>query len=40
MSILVLDGNENQAVASVRALARTGHRVCGRGDDLHQQIPR
>jgi predicted ATP-grasp superfamily ATP-dependent carboligase len=27
MRILVLDGNENQAVASVRALARAGHRV-------------
>ena len=27
MRILVLDGNENQAVASVRSLARAGHRV-------------
>ena len=27
MRVLVLDGNENQAVASVRALARAGHRV-------------
>ena len=27
MQVLVLDGNENQAVASVRSLARAGHRV-------------
>lgn len=27
MRILILDGNENQAVASVRSLARAGHRV-------------
>jgi len=27
MRVLVLDGNENQAVASVRSLARAGHRV-------------
>jgi predicted ATP-grasp superfamily ATP-dependent carboligase len=27
MNILVLDGNQNQAVASVRSLARSGHRV-------------
>src|SRR5438309_5148209 len=27
MNILVLDGNENQAVASVRSLARAGHAV-------------
>ncbi|MBI1765635.1 MAG: hypothetical protein HYR56_29890 [Acidobacteria bacterium] len=27
MNVLVLDGNENQAVASVRSLARAGHRV-------------
>lgn len=27
MHVLVLDGNENQAVASVRSLARAGHRV-------------
>jgi predicted ATP-grasp superfamily ATP-dependent carboligase len=27
MRILVLDGNENQAVAAVRSLARAGHRV-------------
>ncbi len=27
MTILVLDGNENQAVAAVRSLARAGHRV-------------
>ena len=27
MRILVLDGNQNQAVASVRSLARAGHRV-------------
>ena len=27
MRILVLDGNENQAVAAVRSLARGGHRV-------------
>src|SRR5438105_14114892 len=27
MTVLVLDGNENQAVASVRSLARAGHRV-------------
>jgi predicted ATP-grasp superfamily ATP-dependent carboligase len=27
MTILVLDGNENQAVAATRALARAGHRV-------------
>ena len=27
MRILVLDGNENHAVASVRSLARAGHRV-------------
>jgi predicted ATP-grasp superfamily ATP-dependent carboligase len=27
MKVLVLDGNENQAVASVRSLARAGHRV-------------
>lgn len=27
MKILVLDGNENQAVASVRSLGRAGHRV-------------
>ncbi len=27
MNILVLDGNENQAVACVRSLARAGHRV-------------
>ena len=27
MKILVLDGNENQAVACVRSLARAGHRV-------------
>src|SRR4030095_6524393 len=28
MKIIVLDGNENQAVACVRALARAGHQVC------------
>jgi predicted ATP-grasp superfamily ATP-dependent carboligase len=28
MRVLVLDGNENQAVASVRSLARAGHGVC------------
>lgn len=27
MTVLVLDGNENQAVAAVRSLARAGHRV-------------
>src|SRR5215469_5897538 len=27
MRILVLDGNQNQAVASVRSLARAGHEV-------------
>jgi predicted ATP-grasp superfamily ATP-dependent carboligase len=27
MTIVVLDGNENQAVAAVRSLARAGHRV-------------
>lgn len=27
MNVLVLDGNENQAVAGVRSLARAGHRV-------------
>jgi predicted ATP-grasp superfamily ATP-dependent carboligase len=27
MDVLVLDGNENQAVAAVRSLARAGHRV-------------
>src|SRR5918993_59180 len=27
MRVLVLDGNENQAVACVRSLARAGHRV-------------
>ena len=27
MTVLVLDGNENQAVAATRALARAGHRV-------------
>ena len=27
MNVLVLDGNENQAVACTRALARAGHRV-------------
>src|SRR5205814_1262180 len=27
MRVLVLDGNENQAVAAVRSLARAGHRV-------------
>ena len=27
MNVLVLDGNENQAVACVRSLARAGHRV-------------
>src|SRR5438270_8011307 len=27
MNILVLDGNENQAVAGVRSLARAGHSV-------------
>ena len=28
MRVLVLDGNENQAVACVRSLARAGHEVC------------
>lgn len=28
MRVLILDGNENQAVASVRSLARAGHHVC------------
>jgi predicted ATP-grasp superfamily ATP-dependent carboligase len=32
MRVLVLDGNENQAVASVRALARAGHRVAAGAD--------
>src|SRR5437660_5201335 len=27
MRVIVLDGNENQAVAAVRSLARAGHRV-------------
>jgi len=29
MKIIALDGNENQAVASVRSLARAGHHVGG-----------
>jgi predicted ATP-grasp superfamily ATP-dependent carboligase len=32
MRILVLDGNENQAVACVRSLARAGHRVLAGAD--------
>ena len=40
MRILVLDGNQNQAVASVRSLADAGHEVLvgardpGRGEEL------
>src|SRR5262245_58170407 len=32
MRILILDGNENQAVACVRSLARAGHRVLAGAD--------
>ena len=41
MTILVLDGNENQAVACVRSLARTGHRVeVGADTKCHARAPR